>query len=760
MSKRWCLLKKNADEFISKIKRGEIDPEKLSSVSSKERRNAFESFLSADDAKKLNLNFEQSLLRKNKNRAFVSWVEKATGIDSKAKEALKKKIAKNNAERLQRTFSPEENQAFLNEIVDDRLGIGVTREEAETIFKLARNLENAKEFFNKNTVLDRLKAISDMSGKDGKIVQKIIDKLSAKKMSKLTRSSVTGKIRRYLDGEEMSPETKIKLEKLIGDIETNRIAGDNKNFGVARVALDDYVGGIKLGIKQKMTLARGITEAAGAAKAAAASLDVSFTFRQGLPVLLTHPTAWLKGMGTSFKTLIKAFGDEKALSGVRARIAGRENSINGLYDKMKVAVGVTEEAFPSSLPEKIPLLGRFFRASNQAFTAAAYEMRAELADIYIKKANRLGVNMYDKKTAENFGKLVNSLTGRGDVAIGRAGEVANVALFSPKFVQSRLDILTGHILDRSMSNRKSILTSFKEGGVKAVRRDNLVRVEAGENLLKILGLIGGTLLLADKLQPKSVEWDATSSDFGKIRIGDTRFDISGGFSGYITLVERIRRGQTKSSTTGLVTKASDYTGKNFSELFSNFAENKTSPFLGIFLDILNRENFERQEIKIMENPLDLNSYWLLAKGNLAPITIKTGVEAFQGEEGGLALLALTADALGVGANTYKFNNDWTTSNADDIVKFKEKVGEEKFKEQNLLYNKTVNQNLLDYRKNDDFLNLSNDDKKVIIDAMKEKVKDDIFDAFRFKPQKTVDERREDRAETLRKNKLKDKFITE
>jgi hypothetical protein len=79
---------------------------------------------------------------------------------------------------------------------------------------------------------------------------------------------------------------------------------------------------------------------------------------------------------------------------LNADIVSRPNY--GLMKKAGLKVyDVNEEAFPTSLPEKIPVLGRFYRATEHAYTAFVQKTRADVFDKYIDIARKSGVNLND-----------------------------------------------------------------------------------------------------------------------------------------------------------------------------------------------------------------------------------------------------------------------------------------------------------------------------------------------------------------------------
>jgi hypothetical protein len=101
-------------------------------------------------------------------------------------------------------------------------------------------------------------------------------------------------------------------------------------------------------------------------------------------------------------------------------------------------------------------------------------------------------------------------------------------------------------------------------------------------------ILGLSSLVGDDKKNKTVEFDPRSSDFGKIRVGDTRYDIWGGFQQYVTFFARQIAGQSKSVNSG---KMYDLDGKGAFgrtrwDTFLSFARGKASPAVGMGIDFL------------------------------------------------------------------------------------------------------------------------------------------------------------------------------
>jgi hypothetical protein len=157
---------------------------------------------------------------------------------------------------------------------------------------------------------------------------------------------------------------------------------------------------------------------AGTAKSALSSFDNSFFGRQGIKMFFSQPDIWAKDFAKSWgdigRELVKTKSSVEPMDIIKADIYSRENAINGKYDTAGIDLGLsTEEAFPSPLPGKLPILGRLFNASETAFNGAALRMRADYGDRILKKAEEFGIDTSDKDQSQGLGKLINAMTGRG-----------------------------------------------------------------------------------------------------------------------------------------------------------------------------------------------------------------------------------------------------------------------------------------------------------------------------------------------------------
>lgn len=584
-------------------------------------------------------------------------------ITKAAKEATLKKIRDTYADKKRRTFNPKENEKFLNEIVADvyskKYKTEITLEEAQMITELSNDLEKA-----------RLK---------------------------------------------MKPDFTWENEE------------DGIKFGSAQVALNNYYNGLKTEaekeefispkegiIKSAVSIAKiSVNFIANNSRALKASLDISYWLRQGIKAFYRPDTAkiWMNNFNKSFSATVKTIkggipAGDALLDAAKAYIYSKTNYLNGRYEMgIKLDIGTGEEELTPSLMSKIPLLGKFFKASEVNYELGAMVMRSDLADKFYSLAEKAGVDMNNKEEIGAINDMVNSMTGRGSLGrMEKTGQTLNKVFFSAKFFKANLDTLIKPFTAKTPFARK----------------------QAAINLLSMVSGIAVILMIANTLDDDSVDFDPRSSNFGKIKKGNTRFDITGGLSSLIILAARLATQSSKSSTTGIMTKFGDgYGSPTGMDAIWNFTENKFSPVFSVIKDLINQETFEGDKPTIMKELQNLT----------VPIVIETGFDAAKKDNLAMAILSVIADGLGISANTYDYSVNWENNIGKELNQFKEKIGPDEFKKANDKYNQQVNDWFEKMENNEKYQSLSNEDKKTIITSKKSEIKEDIFKEYKFKYKK-------------------------
>ncbi len=236
-------------------------------------------------------------------------------------------------------------------------------------------------------------------------------------------------------------------------------------------------------------------------------------------------------------------------------------------------------------------------------------MRADLADRFIKIAEKQGINTLDSKEARGIGTLIGEMTGRG--SLNSHNSWTNGLLFSPKFLKANFDGLTAHVFDRNA-------TAF-------------TRKEAAKNMAGVVASTATVLAIAHKLNPDSVDFDPRSSHFGKIKIKGNWVDVTGGQGAILTLAARTLVPTKQNGKWGLYTKNNKgevtnlltrkYGAQNALDIVNNFWEGKLAPAPGILRDVWTQDTYEgtkptvKGEISGATTPISIQTYNQLKDGN-------------------------------------------------------------------------------------------------------------------------------------------------
>jgi hypothetical protein len=95
------------------------------------------------------------------------------------------------------------------------------------------------------------------------------------------------------------------------------------------------------------------------------------------------------------------------------------------------------------------------------------------------------------------------------------------------------------------------------------------------------------------------------------------------------------------------------------------------------------------------------------------------------------------DVIGGSSNTYNsLGDDWETSSSKEKIQFKEKVGDEKFKQANDEFNELFKDWFSEVRLKDEYKKQTDEMKTDIISKKKRELKKTIFQKYGFKARKS------------------------
>lgn len=145
--------------------------------------------------------------------------------------------------------------------------------------------------------------------------------------------------------------------------------------------------------------------------------------------------------------------------------------------------------------------------------------------------------------------------------------------------------------------------------------------------------------------------DPRNADFGKIRIGNTRVDLAGGFQQPLRLLAQLGSGEIVSSTSG---KLEHLSGGGFGtsrlDVLQQFARGKLAPIPSLGADLLSGSQFAGIPLDFSPSPLDPNSE---ISSHYMPLLLQD-VESLQQETHNPAasLGGGLLSAFGVGVQSY------------------------------------------------------------------------------------------------------------
>jgi len=378
------------------------------------------------------------------------------------------------------------------------------------------------------------------------------------------------------------------------------------------------------------------------------SMDYSAPLRQGLVASVAHPTLAAKALKYMFKASISQrqfdnwFMDLKDSPDYHEMV----NSGLALTDPHDPTMTAHEEAFMSQLPEKIPGIGRLIKGSERAYVGFLNKMRVDsfrrLTDAFKSDGKTVDNSPDLYKAAADY---VNATTGRGKLPemLEKSSPLLNALFFSPRLIASRLQLLTNPINPNFYRNIP------KE-----------VRVQYFKDMAKFV-IAGTTILGLAKLAGADVEKDPRSTDFGKMKVGDTRWDIWGGFQQYARFLTQFISGERKSASSGIVDELSGEGrfGKTRADITTSFLRGKLAPVPATLWDLLSGRTVVGEKLHYsFTEPTEGRDINLTdeAKKILLPLIYSDIKDAWQ-QQGAASILTVGIPAtFGVGTQTFTNNS--------------------------------------------------------------------------------------------------------
>jgi hypothetical protein len=456
-----------------------------------------------------------------------------------------------------------------------------------------------------------------------------LPKINFKGFTELNDQSVQALQTHILDHPHLLPFQKIRASDALTNALTGKVPTRSEITLLEHVFGKNTAAG--LGAIAGHPLKDKVLNALNIPRSLMSSFDLSAPFRQGLMVSTRHPTIFARNFGS----MIKAFGSERVYQGIHEDIHARPTFPLMEAAKLPLTdlgrdVSEREERFASNYAETLTG-GKYspVRASGRAYTGFLDKTRADVFDHLIKSAQSQGINVQDQHFLESLGRYVGSATGRGELRhFKEAAPALNAIFFSPRLMASRFNFLNPAYYAR--------LHPF-------------ARKEALRSALQLAGTATTLVGLASQIPGVKVQTDPRNPDWGKMRIGNTRLDIGGGFQQELRFLAQIATGLAISSTTGkrLSLTAGGFGQPTRLDIAQRFFMGKESPIASLVTDWLRGSTQIGQKF----------SWKSEAAGRMTPLLGQDALDLYKEQHGGMnglmaALAGYGIGSVGVGVQTY------------------------------------------------------------------------------------------------------------
>lgn len=339
-------------------------------------------------------------------------------------------------------------------------------------------------------------------------------------------------------------------------VEADRLVAQAKPKGLIGKIYDEVnhtLGGMLTFLDDSFVLSQGAMHAYAhpvkATEATAKSLKVLFA----LPGMEQVKAAYRSG---GLKSMWKALGEnsDKVAHAIDAEIEARPNYPLMLKSKLLAHGHEQSELFLSNVLGAIPGYTR----SGNAFSAASRLFRADAFDGIVE-------NLGGEVTAAEADAIARSVK----VLTGGGGDPSQLSTWAGRFLWA----------PRKLS---SVIQTAMMGPVLGPRAGPYrVRKEFAKWYGKSL-LGWGVLMSLGLLAGWEVERDPRSTDFMRLRKGDTRIDLTAGLSTFATALARFRTGETKTDAGVSKTDRGRTAWK--------FFQYKAAPLLSLMMELNAGEN--------------------------------------------------------------------------------------------------------------------------------------------------------------------------
>jgi hypothetical protein len=278
------------------------------------------------------------------------------------------------------------------------------------------------------------------------------------------------------------------------------------------------------------------------------------------------------------------------------------------------------------------------RASGRGHNALMNLIRADHARVLIDAFG--GPDGMTDSQKKILGRFVNITTGRGDLgSLEKHAEAAALVFLAPRYVASRFQ-------QAIVVPAESVVGLLGENkAAHALILKEYSRAFAGSQAFKAI-LLAALYFMSSEDERKLPELDTRSSAAGKVQVGNTLLDLSGGISQTSVLLTRILTGEYKNrkgEVKPLRGPDVKFGGYSMEDVLDRFVRYKFAPWLSFSYDVATQKTGGGFEDATAVN---------LAKNYLVPIPVADVVESTADLGIPRAIVVNAVMVAGAGMQTY------------------------------------------------------------------------------------------------------------
>jgi len=343
-------------------------------------------------------------------------------------------------------------------------------------------------------------------------------------------------------------------------------------------------------LPKRKGLLHGISEVLSVPQSLRAMVDMGITLRQGIVFFAQHP---LKASRLTAQTFKHAW-TEQASNRMDAWIRDLPGAQIGMKHGLILRDWTMGNKADGYYASKLLKLWRP-KSRLGKILAAPYNAVIHAKDIseraYILQRNAIAATYYGELVknwgpdvnAANYQKMaqfVNHATGEGT---GKWLE-KNAEILAPAFWAPRLAVARFQLISDTVSSLYNMTTG----------KPNALASKAIAWEIAQFGMKGLTIMTLAAAMGYDAEMDPRATEFGKIKVGNTRYDIWGGYSQIGKLVAQLVTGQRKTALTKKIKSV------EFKETFLRFLRGKLAPVPGTVIDLFQQQTFVGEQLNTPE----------------------------------------------------------------------------------------------------------------------------------------------------------------